>query len=117
MVGFWDVGLFCVCVFCLVGLVIAMVVVVGCFRGRGRKRERGRERETVNRKLRIWSLSYTLYFNLISNLSIVSIWSLTFQYCVNLVPAIIFWMKIDDMSNSQNKKVAFVDVTINLILF
>ena len=29
-------------------------------------------------KLRIWSLSYTLYFNLISNISIVSIWSITF---------------------------------------
>ena len=65
-------------------------------------------------KLRIWFLFYILYFNLIHNISIVSIWSLTFQYCVNLTPAIIFWMKIDDVSNGQNKKLAFVDVTINL---
>ena len=65
-------------------------------------------------KLRIWFLFYILYFNLIHNISIVSIWSLTFQYRVSLAPAIIFWMKIDDVSNGQNKKLAFVDVTINL---
>ena len=64
-------------------------------------------------KLRIWSLSYTPYFNLVSNFSIVSIWSLIFQYSVNLVPTIIFWMKIDDVSNGQNKKLAFVDETIH----
>ena len=63
-------------------------------------------------KLRIWSLSYTPYFNLVLNLSIVSIWSLTFQYHVNLVIIVIFWMKIDDMFNGQNKKLTFIDVTI-----
>ena len=41
------------------------------------------------------------------------IWFITFQYCINLVTAIIFWMKIDDVSNGQNKKLASVDVTIN----
>ena len=65
-------------------------------------------------KLRIWFLFYILYFNLIHNISIVSIWSLTFQYRVSLASVIIFWMKIDDVSNDQNKKLAFVDVTINL---
>ena len=64
-------------------------------------------------KLCFWSLTYIPYFNLIHNLSIVSIWSLTFQCRVNLVPTVIFWMKIDDMSNGQNKKLAYVDVTIN----
>ena len=67
-------------------------------------------------KLRIWSLSYTSYFNLVFNLSIVSIWSLTFQYHVNLVIIVIFWMKIDDAFNGQNKnfikKIAFIDVTV-----
>ena len=55
-------------------------------------------------KLHFLSLSYIPYFNLILNISIVSIWSLTFQYHVNLIPTVIFWMKIDDVSNSQNKK-------------
>ena len=64
-------------------------------------------------KLRIWSLFYTPYFNLVPNFSIVSIWSLTFQYHVNLVLTIIFWMKIDNASNGQNKKLAFVDMTIH----
>ena len=41
------------------------------------------------------------------------IWPLTFQYHVNLVLTIIFWMKIDDAFNSQNKKLAFFDVTIH----
>ena len=67
-------------------------------------------------KLCIWSLSYTSYFNLVFNLSIVSIWSLTFQYHVNLVIIVIFWMKIDDAFNGQNKnfkkKIAFIDVTV-----
>ena len=75
-------------------------------------------RDKKKGKLHIWSLFYTSYFNLVSNFSIVSIWSLTFQYCVNLVFTIIFWMKIDDASNGQNKKLAFVDVKIryNFIL-
>ena len=35
--GFLGYGfVVCVCVFCLVGLVVAVVVVVGCLRGRGR---------------------------------------------------------------------------------
>ena len=63
-------------------------------------------------KLRIWSLSYTPYFNLVPNLLIVSIWSLTFQYRVNLVLTVNFLMKFDDTSNGQNKKLAFIDVTI-----
>ena len=63
-------------------------------------------------KLHIWSLSFIGYFNLVPNLSIVSIWSLTFQYRVNLVLTIIFLMKIDKVSNGQNKKLAFVDVII-----
>ena len=46
------------------------------------------------------------------------IWFLIFQYFVNLVLAIIFWKKIDDSSNGQNKKLTFVNVTIykNFIL-
>ena len=40
-------------------------------------------------KLYIWSLSFTLDLNLIPNLSIVSNWSLTFQYRVNLILAVI----------------------------
>ena len=63
-------------------------------------------------KLRIWFLSYTPYFNLVPNILIVSIWSLTFQYCVNLVLTVNFWMKIDDASNGQNKKLAFINVMI-----
>ena len=33
----------------------------------------------------------------------MSIWSLTYQYHVNLVYVVISWMKIDDISNGQNK--------------
>ena len=61
-------------------------------------------------KLHIWSLSYTPYFNLAFNLSIVSIWSLTFQYYVNLVHIVISWMKIDDMSNGQNKILVYCHI-------
>ena len=53
----------------------------------------------IKGKLHFLSLSYTLYFNLILNFSIMLIWYLTFQYRVNLVTAIIFWMKIDDVLN------------------
>ena len=69
-------------------------------------------------KLHIWSQFYIPYFNLVFNLSIVSIQSLIFQYHINLLLIIIFWMKIDDAFNSQSKKLAFVDVTIhyNVIL-
>ena len=62
--------------------------------------------------LRIWSLSFTPYFNLVHNLSIVSIWSLTFQYHVNLVSTIIFWMQIADVVNGQNKKLVSINVPI-----
>jgi len=61
-------------------------------------------------KLYIWSLSYTLYFNLVPNLSIMSIWSLTFQCHVNLVSIVISYMKIDDMSNSQNKILVYCHI-------
>ena len=65
-------------------------------------------------KLHIWSLSYTPYFNLVPNISIVSIWFLSFQCCINLVLTILFRMKIDDSSNGENKKkLDFVDVTIH----
>ena len=36
----------------------------------------------------------------------ISIWSLTFQFRVNLVPAIISWMEITDVANGQNKKIS-----------
>ena len=58
-------------------------------------------------KLLIWFLFFTLYFNLVHNLSILSIKSLTFEYQVNLVITIISWMKISDMTNDQNKKLAY----------
>ena len=38
---------------------------------------------------------------------IVLIWSLTFHYCISLVPAVISWMKIANMANDQNKKFSF----------
>ena len=62
-------------------------------------------------KLHIWSLSFILYFNLVSNLSIVLIWSLTFLCCVNLVLTVISWMEIADMANCQNKKFVFATLT------
>ena len=63
-------------------------------------------------KVYIWSLSFTLYFNLVSNFLIVSIWSLIFQYYVNLVTSIIFWIEITDIANAQNKKLVSIDVAI-----
>ena len=50
-------------------------------------------------KLHIWSLSFTPYFNLVPNLSIESIGSLTFQYRVNLIPTVISWMEKSYVSN------------------
>ena len=38
---------------------------------------------------------------------------LIFQYNVNLVFVVIFWMEIADVANSQNKKLVFLDVAIN----
>ena len=40
-------------------------------------------------KLYRWFLSLTLYVNLVSNLSIISIWSLTFQCRINLILIVI----------------------------
>ena len=61
-------------------------------------------------KLCVLSLSFISYFNLISNLSIILISSLTFQCYVNLVFAVISWMEITNVVNSQNKKLVFVNL-------
>ena len=61
-------------------------------------------------KLHIWSLSYIPYFNLVFNLSIVSIWPLTFQCHVNLVFVVISWIKIDDMANRQKKILVYFHI-------
>ena len=63
-------------------------------------------------KLCILSLSFTPYLNLVLNFSIVSIWSLNFQCNVNLVPSIIFWIEIIDMTNSQNKKLVYCHIHV-----
>ena len=63
-------------------------------------------------KLCILSLSFTLYLNLVFNLSIVSIWSLNFQCHVNLAPSIISWTEITDMANSQNKKLVYCHIDV-----
>ena len=55
-------------------------------------------------KLCIWSLSFTSYFNLVSNISIMLISSLTFQCHVNLVYIVISLIEIADVENGQNKK-------------
>ena len=55
-------------------------------------------------KLSVWLLSFALYFNLIHNISIVLILSLTFHCHVNLVFAVISWIKIADIANGRNKK-------------
>ena len=65
-------------------------------------------------KLQSWSLSFTSYFNLAHVLSIVSIWFITFQFHVNLVPTVIYWMKISNMANSQNKKLFICHVNKHL---
>ena len=64
-------------------------------------------------KLHIWSLSFTSYFNLASNILFMSIWSLTFQCRVNLVSTIIFWMEIVDVTNDQNKKLVYCHINGN----
>ena len=53
-----------------------------------------------NDKLHIWPLSFTPYFNLVSNISIVLIWSLTFQYHINFVLTVFSLMKIVDVASS-----------------
>ena len=53
-------------------------------------------------------LFFTLYFNLFYNFSIVSI-----QCHINLVFDVTSGMKIANITNDQNKKLVFVDVTIN----
>ena len=55
-------------------------------------------------KICIWSISFTPYFNLVSNFSIVLIWSMSLSFR---------WKLIADMANGQNKKLVSVDVTIN----
>jgi len=64
-------------------------------------------------KLQIWLLSFTPFFNLVSNLLIVSIWSLTFQCCVNLFLVVIFWIEIANVTNGKNKELVYVDVAIS----
>ena len=61
------------------------------------------------------SLSFTPYFNLVSNLSIVLIWSLTFLCYVNLVFTVIFWMEIADVANGQNKKFVYCHIDYHLV--
>ena len=58
------------------------------------------------------SILYTIFQFSHKPFSIVSIWSPTFQYHVNLILPVIFWIKIDSASNGQNKKLAFIDVKI-----
>ena len=53
-------------------------------------------------------LFFTLYFNLWYNFSIVSI-----QCHINLIFDVISRMKIANIANDQNKKLVFVDATIN----
>ena len=55
-------------------------------------------------KLSVWLLSFALYFTLVHNILIVLILSLIFHCHVNLVFAIISWIKIADIANGQNKK-------------
>ena len=55
-------------------------------------------------KICIWSISFTPYFNLVSNFSIVLIWSMSLSFR---------WKLIADMANGQNKKLVSVDVAIN----
>lgn len=55
-----------------------------------------------------FALFFTLYFNLLYNFSIVSI-----QCYINLVFDVVFGMKITNIANDQNKKLIFVDMTIN----
>ena len=52
-----------------------------------------------NDKLHIWNLSFTPYFNLVSNISIVLIWSLAFQYRINFVLTVFSLMKIVDVAS------------------
>ena len=67
----------------------------------------------MKNKLCILSLSFISYFNLISNLSIILISSLTFQCYVNLVPTIISLIEIADVENGQNKKLVYCHININ----
>ena len=42
----------------------------------------------------------------------ILIWYITFQYCVNLVIVVIFWMEITDVITAKIKKLVFVDVIV-----
>jgi len=58
-------------------------------------------------KLQSWSIFFTPYFNLVPNISIVSIWSLTFSMlCQFSLP--IPWMKKADVLNKTIKKIFFM---------
>lgn len=75
-----------------------------------------REVSTIFRTPRVLKnySSFTPYFNLASILLIVSILSLTFQYCVNLVTTIISLMEIAGVTNGKKKKkFSSVDIAIN----
>ena len=63
-------------------------------------------------KLCILFLLFTPYLNLVFNFLIVSIWSLNFQYLVNLVPFIISWTEITNMANNQNKKLVYCHIDV-----
>ena len=56
--------------------------------------------EKVLRGINFWiNYIFDLY-----HLYHISIWPLTFQCHVNLVPAVIYWMKISDVTNGQNRE-------------
>ena len=59
--------------------------------------------------------SYHLHYILIgvNNISIVLIWFLTLQYCINLVSTAIFQMEIANVANGKNKKLIYYYININ----
>ena len=66
----------------------------------------------VNYILGPYSLHHILIWS-IHNFSIMLIWSLTFQCCVNLVIVVISSMEIANVANGQNKKLISIDMKIN----
>ena len=62
-------------------------------------------------KICIWFLSFKPYFNLVHNISILSI---IFQCHVNLVSTAISWMEIANMANRQNKKFVYCHINGNI---
>ena len=59
-------------------------------------------------KICILSISFTPYFNFVSNFSIALIWSMSLSFR---------WKLIADVANSQNKKLVSVDVAINYFFY